>query len=252
MTTNRASPSIAAFLMTVAVLSGPVVASEAPPAVHRQIVALTQDLMDALGEGKPAVWENALADDVLITDEFGRRQTKSEVVKGLHPFPAGMSGSIEVRDAHVRHYGGTAVIDCEAYEQESVFGQKLVVRYLFTSTYVRRGGAWKLVAMQDVTLPTPPPALHVSGVNLADYPGTYRYGPERAFFVALEEGKLVMRTKAAGDAHALDPVAKDVFMGSDDERNLLIFRRDDAGHVAALIERRKFNDLLLQREQPAQ
>jgi hypothetical protein len=162
-----------------------------------------------------------------------------------------MSGSIEVRDAHVRHYGGTAVIDCEAYEQETVFGQKLVVRYLFTSTYLRRGGAWKLVAMQDVTLPTPPPALNVSGLNLADYPGTYRYGPERAFFVALEDGKLVMRTKVAGDAHALDPVAKDVFMGSDDERNLLIFRRDGAGHVAALIERRKFNDLLLQREPPA-
>jgi hypothetical protein len=32
-------------------------------------------------------------------------------------------------------------------------------------------------------------------------------------------------------------------MGSDDERNLLIFRRDAAGKVSGLIERRKFNDL---------
>ena len=151
MTSNRASPIVAAFLSTVAVLSAPVLASEASPAMHRQIVALTQKLMDALGEGKPEVWENMLADDVLITDEFGRRQTKLEAVKSIHPLPAGMSGSIEVRDAHVRRYGGTAVIDCEAYEQETVFGQKLVVRYLFTSTYVRRGGAWKLVEFSAST-----------------------------------------------------------------------------------------------------
>lgn len=250
MRTNRASRTSAGFLAAL-VFFGPAAANEAPPAVHRQIVALTQKLMDALGEGKPEVWERILADDVLITDEFGRRQTKVEAVKGIRPFPAGMSGSIEVRDAHVRHYGGTAVIDCEAYEQETVFGQKLVVRYLFTSTYVRRGGAWKLVAMQDVTLPTPPPALSVKGLRLADYPGTYRYAPERAFFVALEQDKLVWRTKPAGAAHALEPIANDVFMGNDDEKNLLIFRRNDAGQVTELIERRKFNDLHLQREPPA-
>jgi hypothetical protein len=251
MTTSHATRLIAALLTTELVFCAPVMAAEAAPAIHRQIVALTQKLMNALGEGKPEVWESILADDVLITDEFGRRQTKSEAVKGIHPLPSGMSGSIEVRDAHVRHYGGTAVIDCEAYEQETVFGQKLVVRYLFTSTYVRRGGAWKLVAMQDVTLPTPPPALSVSGLQPADYPGTYRYGPERAFFVALEQDKLVWRTKPAGAAHALEPIARDVFMGTDDEKNLLIFRRDDAGHVIELIERRKFNDLHLRREAPA-
>jgi hypothetical protein len=37
-------------------------------------------------------------------------------------------------------------------------------------------------------------------------------------------------------------------MGTDDERNLLIFRRDAAGHVTGLIERRKFNDLRLRRD----
>ena len=248
MTTIRAGRVIAAAVIPALLLCTRVLADEAPPSVHRQIVELTQQLMDALGEGKPEVWRRVLADDVLITDEFGRRQTKAEAVKSIHPFPAGMSGSIEVRDAHVRHYGGAAVIDCEAYEQETVFGQKLVVRYLFTSTYVRRGGAWKLVAMQDVTLPTQPPVLSVRGLELADYPGTYRYGPERAFIVALEHDKLVWRTKANGEAHVLDPIARDVFMGGDDERNLMIFRRDDAGQITGLIERRKFNDLHLARE----
>ncbi len=184
----------------------------------------------------------------VITDEFGRVQNKTEAVGSIHPLPAGFSGSIEVRDPHVRVHGDTAVIDFEGYEQETVFGQKLVVRYLFTATYVRRDGAWKLAGMLDVTLPTQPPMLSVRDVPFADYPGTYRYGPDRAFIVERVGDKVVFRTKAGRPTIALDPIARDVFMGGDDEKNLLIFRRDDAGHVTELIERRKFNDLHLQRD----
>jgi hypothetical protein len=225
-------------------------ADEAPPPLRNEIVALTQELMDALVPGKAEVWQRILADDVLITDEFGRRQTKKEAVDSVHPFPAGISGSIEIRDAHVRRYGDTAVIDCEQYETEEFFGQKFVVRYLATATYVRRNGAWKLVALQDLTLPTPPPALSVRDLRLADYPGTYRYTAERAFSVELAGDRLMLRTRAGAAAHTLDAVAKDVFMGSDDERNLLIFRRDDAGKITGLIERRKFNDLQMTRDAP--
>lgn len=226
----------------------PVFADEAPPALRAEIVALTQELMDALVPGKADVWQRILADDVLITDEFGRRQDKAEAVKSIHAFPAGISGRIEVRDPHVRVYGDTAVIDCEQYETEDFFGQKFVVRYLATATFVRHGGAWKLAAFQDVTLPTPPPSLQVSGIVLADYPGTYRYASGRAFAVELDNGRLMLRTRAGGEAHALDAIARDVFMGGDDERNLLIFRRDARGQVAGLIERRKFNDLVMTRD----
>ena len=226
----------------------PAHADEAPAPLRKEIVDLTQQLMDAITEGKAEVWQRLLADDVLVTDEFGRRQDKVEAVKGIHPLPAGFSGSIEVRDAHVRVYGDTAVIDSEGYERETVFGQKFVVRYLFSNTFVRRGDGWKVVAMQDVTLPTPPPPLEVRGLTLKDYPGTYRYGPDRAFLIGLEQGKLVLRTKAGSEPHELDALAKDVFMGSDDEKNLLVFRRDDSGRVTELIERRKFNDLHLTRD----
>jgi len=129
-----------------------------------------------------------------------------------------------------------------------VFGQKFVVRYRAMNTYVRRDGVWKVAAMMDVTLPTPPPQLDVRDLRLRDYPGTYRYGPERAFLVAAENGKLVFRTKAGRPANALDAVAKDVFMGGDDEKNILIFRRDKSGKVVELVERRKFNDLHMKRE----
>jgi len=246
---NRASgPLIWSCVLTL--FASAARADEAPPPLRKEIVALTQELMDALVPGKTEPWQRILADDVLITDEFGRRQTKKEAVDSVHPFPAGISGNIEIRDAHVRSYGDTAVIDCEQYETEEFFGQKFVVRYLATATYVRRNGAWKLVAMQDLTLPTPPPTLPVRDLRLADYPGTYRYTAERAFSVELDGDRLMLRTRAGAAAHALDVLAKDVFMGSDEERNLLIFRRDDAGKISGLVERRKFNDLQMTRDAP--
>jgi hypothetical protein len=226
-------------------------ADPAPPAVEKEIVGLTQQLMDALVPGKADVWQRLLADDALIVDEFGRRQGKKEAVDAVRGLPPGFSGNIELRDPHVHVYGeDTAVLECEWYETESVFEQKLTVRYIGTTTFVRRDGAWRVAAMMDVTLPTPPPALAVRDLPLKDYAGTYRYGPERAWYVALEQGKLVYRTKPERAPVALDPVAKDVFMSGDDEKNLVLFRRDAAGKITELIERRKFNDLHLTRAAP--
>lgn len=223
-------------------------AREAPAATRAEIVALTQALMDAIVPGDAAVWQRVLADDAVIIDEFGRRQTKADAVKAIHAFPPGISGSIEIRNAHVHAYGDTAIIDCEQYERETYFGQAFVVRYVATATYVRRGGAWKLAAFEDVTLPTPPPKIAVAGLAPADYRGTYRIAPERAWTIADRDGQVTLRTRAGAPEQVLEPVARDVFMGGDDERNLLLFRRGEDGAVVELIERRKFNDLHLQRE----
>ena len=217
-------------------------------ATRAELVRLTQELMDAIPLGKAEVWQRVLAEDALIVDEFGRRQGKAEAVAGIHAFPQGFSGSIEIRTPELRLAGDTAVLDGEMYERESVFDQRLVVRYVFSNTFVRRNGAWKLLAATDVTLPTPPPKLDVAGLPLAGYAGVYRYGPGRAYTLA-RDGDALYYTRKPGGAHTgLQAIARDVFMDEGDEKNLLVFRRDASGHVVELIERRKFNDLHLRRE----
>jgi len=225
--------------------------AESDADVQTKLVALTQELMDALIPGKADVWQRVLADDAVIIDEFGRIQSKHEAVDSVHPFPAGLSGSIEIRDPKLHVRGDTAVLQGELYEKESVFGQQLVVRYIFANTFVREGADWKLLAASDVTLPTEPPKLDVAGLVLGDYAGRYAYGPNRAFSVALENGALYYTTRPGGPHTSLDAIAKDVFMSGGDERNLVIFRRDAAGRVDELIERRKFNDLRMKRDETA-
>jgi hypothetical protein len=223
-------------------------AAASPSQTRDELVKLTQELMDAIPVGKADVWQRILADDVVVIDEFGRRQTKKEAVDAIHPMPQGFSGSIEIRDPQLHAVADTAVLSGEMYERESVFDQRLVVRYIFSNTFVRRDGRWQLLAAMDVTLPTRPPTLAVADLHPADYPGTYRYGPGRAYVVALDGDRLSYTTRAGGKSTPLDAVAKDVFMEGGDERNLLVFRRAADGHVVELIERRKFNDLHLERE----
>jgi hypothetical protein len=242
------------FLLTFAALGSAwsARAAEAPKPLRDELLQITQALDDAIPKGEKAVWQSTLTEDAIIIDEFGRIAHKADTVASLHAFPNGFSGSIELRDPHAWQYGDTAILQVEEYERETVFGQNFVVRYEGLLTFVKQAGAWKLAGYEDVTLPAEPPKLAVAGLVLSDYTGTYRYAPKRAWTVSDNHGVLSYVTKPGGPTNVLEPIAKDVFMGSDDERNLLIFRRDAQGKVNAVIERRKFNDLRLVREVPDQ
>jgi hypothetical protein len=223
-------------------------AADAPTSLTRELLASTQARVDAIPKGDKITWQRLLADDAVLIDEFGRVTNKADTIASLHPFPEGFSGSIELRDPHVIQHENTALLQVEEYEQESAFGQKLTVRYKALLTYVKQGSDWKVVGYADVTLPTEPPRLAVKNVHNDDYTGTYRYAPTRAWTVVNTDGELSYSTRAGGTANVLQPLGGDIFMGSDDERNLLLFRRGADGKVNEVIERRKFNDLTLLRD----
>jgi hypothetical protein len=219
-----------------------------PPSLEQQLLQLTQAVVDAIPKGDKAVWENELSDTAILVDEFGRVNHKADGIASLRPFPQGFSGSIELRHPQVEQHGDSAVLLVEEYERETVFGQHFVVRYQALLTFVKESGAWKIAGYEDVTIPTEPPRLNVAGLNLNDYRGTYSYAKGHEWTVSVDHDVLSYTTHKGGKPNVLEPIGKDVFMGSDDERNIIIFHRDQRGAVDALIERRKFNDFRLARE----
>jgi len=237
-------------LLTVGAFPGE--AGVPPTESAPRIIALAQELMDAIVSGDGRVWERILHQDATVVDEFGRRQNKAEAIQALSPLPAGFSASIDVRRPRVHLQGATAMIEFEAYEREKVFDQQLVVRYHFMATFLREDQTWKLFAMQNLTLPDDPPTLPVRDLRLDDYPGTYRYGPGRAFTIRRKGSRLFFATRPGGPEWPLNPVAMDVFFDMGEEKNLLIFQRDGSGKVCRLVQRRKFNDLAMTRLEAGQ
>jgi Domain of unknown function (DUF4440) len=227
----------------------PVLRAESTPHPLRdELVAITQTWADAIPTGRKDVWERILADDSVLVDEFGRILHKREAVASLSPFPAGISGSIELRQPVLHAFGDTALLEVEQYERETFFGQHFVVRYQTLITFVKQEGHWRIAGCEDVTIPTAPPRLQVAGLQASDYVGSYRYASGHAWTFGVHHQVLGYVTGPGRPFKAIEPIARDVFMGTDDERSLLIFRRDASGHVIELIERRKFNDLQLRRD----
>lgn len=223
-------------------------AATPPRTLSEELVAITQTWADAIPTGRKDIWERTMADDTILIDEFGRIQHKREAVDSLSPFPTGISGSIELRHAHAHAFGSTALLEVEQYERETFFGQQFVVRYQTLITFVLQGNQWRIAGYVDVTIPTSPPRLQVTGLQPMDYVGNYHFAPAHAWTFSVRNHLLGYVTGPGRQFTAVDAVARDVFMSTDDEHSLLIFRRDAAGHVTELIERRKFNDLVLRRD----
>src|SRR5437868_107876 len=76
-----------------------------PDLLQRQ----SQELMDAITDGKPQVWERYLDEGMRLTAEDGKVSTKAEIVKDIHPLAAGVSGTIAVTDFHATVHGDVAI-----------------------------------------------------------------------------------------------------------------------------------------------
>jgi hypothetical protein len=226
-------------------------ADASPLPLQEQLLHIAQTLVDAIPKGDKSVWESELCDTAILVDEFGRVNHKPDAIASMRPFPRGFSGSIELRHPEVQQHGDSAVLLVEEYERETVFGQQFVVRYQALLTFIKESSTWKIAAYEDVTIPTEPPRLEVGGLHLGDYGGTYSYAKGHDWTVMANGNVLSYTTHRGGIPNVLEPIGKDVFMGSDDERNIVIFHRDAHGAVDALIERRKFNDFRLARVSPA-
>jgi ketosteroid isomerase-like protein len=147
------------LMLAIAIAFGASTAAEEPLAsTHGIILTLSRQLFEALTDGRSKVWASTLADDAVMTDESGRRETKADIVKNIRPLPRGISRSIEIRDPKVRQEGETAVLDCENYDQETAHGQKRVVRYRSTLTFVKQGRDWRLTSLHTTPMPTTPPS----------------------------------------------------------------------------------------------
>jgi hypothetical protein len=232
-------------LLLIALLAiTPVAAATPPPEdVPAALKSQTQALMNAITNGTPAVWEQALDDAATITDEGGSVSTKAELVKSIHSLPKGVSGSIEIVDFRAFVHGSAAVTNYVSDEHENYHGHALHCQYRATDTWIRHASGWRLIASQVLALKTDPPAIALTAEKANDYVGRYALDESITYEIRMRDGKLEGKRSDRPTAEALSMESPDVFFVGGNPRYRKVFQRDDQGRITGFVERREAWDI---------
>jgi hypothetical protein len=216
--------------------------AESKTITQDELVRRTQELLDSVAAGDQTPWKMYFADDAIYFDEKGRSMEKAALVADVAPLPKGYSGTIKIVKAQSRIYEATAVLSYDMDETEIVYGQTMKARYHGTDTWLLRNGQWHIVAGQMLRYYEDPAAGEIDPARLDNYVGTY----ELALGVTLtvtREGNQLYSKRGDGPRTVLLPEAADLFFRPGIEGRRL-FRRNKAGKVDALIDRRNNEDLI--------
>jgi hypothetical protein len=214
----------------------------ADAATEKELVAIAQELYDAIAVGNKAPWEKFVADDLIYTDENWQILTKKNLLDGLSPLPKGYSGSIRIANVQARISGDAAVLSYRALEEEFVFGQKLAPVYLVTDTYFKRNGRWQMVASHVVVRPSERKSIAINPKRYQSFVGQYELTPGVTYTITLEGDKL-MGQRSGRTKEELLPADENTFFRKGTIRGEKVFVRDASGRVTEMLDRRENNDL---------
>jgi hypothetical protein len=227
---------------TLVVLLGATPAAEDVPALLK---ARTAQLLDAITNGDPTVWDQTLVASARVIDESGEILDRKAMVASVRPLPPGISGALHPVDFQATVLGDIALTTYVADEEEVFHGAKIHARYRMGDTWVRRNGTWKLLASQVLALRSDPPALPTTAEQRRAYCGRYTLG-DLTYVVRCETDGLTGGTQGK-PAKPLRLESTDVFFVPGEPRLRYLFQRDAAGRVTGFLQRRESWDLVWKR-----
>jgi hypothetical protein len=114
----------------------------------------TQELLDAITNGKPDVWDRYLDSAASYTTEDGTIRSKREMVGDIH-------------------------------------GHALHCQYRTTDTWLKTPAGWRLIGAQVLALRTDPPAVALAPAAADELVGKYILSPELSYEIRREGGVLL-------------------------------------------------------------
>lgn len=137
-----------ASLFVIAVLCSSVAAQS----VENQIKKMETDRAAAVVKGDMALLDRETSDDYTLINMNGQVSDKAQMIGG---FKSGQSKLTvnEISDMKVRVYGDTAVVTGKVTVNGMMGGKDATGQAMFTRVYVKKGGHWESVALQQTRIP---------------------------------------------------------------------------------------------------
>lgn len=143
--------TIAVLLLACAIVTfaqtqkgGPIAVDETNPDA-RAVAALDAKLRKGLISGDTASVNSLIADTWSDTDEHAHHNDKQGLFSSLKAGDVKIE-SIKVLDVHYYTYGDVLVMWGSAEQKGNFKGQPFTPVISFTDTFLKRNGAWKLIA----------------------------------------------------------------------------------------------------------
>ena len=124
--------------------------------VERHILALDREWADAMVRGDVASLERLFDDDMIVTSGNGTVRGKAGELEDVRPSPDLKTYFFNTEDRRVRVYGDAAVLTGHAKWRINYKGRDIDHERRYTSVYAKRGGRWRMVALQLTRLAAPP------------------------------------------------------------------------------------------------
>ena len=138
---------LAAMVVSLVAIGGPATAGDI-----EEIGELLQDFLAHTDEA--SAHERFWADDLVYTSSRGTRTNKQEIMASFDDPDASAeraaSPSYHGEDVDIRIYGDTAVV---AFRLVGTADDGTVQQYFNTGTFLKRDGAWRVVAWQATKIP---------------------------------------------------------------------------------------------------
>jgi ketosteroid isomerase-like protein len=109
------------------------------------LIELERKWISALMKADTATLEEILGDGYVDTDEHSNRSDKQGVLSVLKSGELKIE-SIKLSEMKVYVYGDTAVVIGSSAQAGNFKGQEIASRIMFTDTFIKRKGKWKVVA----------------------------------------------------------------------------------------------------------
>ena len=207
--------------------------------------------MDAVVPGDQTLWKlYSLAEDALFFDEKGRAMDKQALLEDLKPMPKGYSGTIKVTDSigPVRAKCSDLELRTRTRRRQSS-GSSFNARYGTTDTWLYRNGQWQIAASQVLRYYEDPAIGTVADKMHEGRGGHLRISSAADVIVVTRRwGRNCSHNATMGSRCGYCRSLRIwVFRVGAEGRRL--FRRDAAGKVMMLVDRRNNEDVLWKKVQ---
>ncbi|MGH9356603.1 MAG: nuclear transport factor 2 family protein [Terriglobia bacterium] len=123
--------------------------------VQQQVTQLRNRWLEAERTRKPAVLEQVLAADCVVTTPQGAILDKTEMLKRTGN-PSVKFDTLRSSDTHVQVYGDVAILTDHMTVNAHEGGRQIHGQFRFVRIFVKRQGNWRVVMAQGTRLPAAP------------------------------------------------------------------------------------------------